>query len=293
MNPNGVYPGLYLTVNKNDGEAVAAGVNVYPNGQSFSGDYALRFDMYLMVGASASTTEYALFGINHTGTMTNWFRNSTGNVAGGAFDGLFFGVECDAAALGDYALYSAPTVNNNPTVLASRNASTLAGVFKAPPFGYAGAPANSESSATPCWVEVEVSQVGSVITLTLNRTAILSYTNTTGFASGNIMLGYTDAYDSLQTGNSGVVYDNVRVVRLASTSRPNITGIRIVGTGLEISFTAEASDAASAFGLQAVGTVDGTFADVAATFTSGGTAGSFQAVRALNGAQQFYRIKRN
>ena len=47
-------------------------------------------------------------------------------------------------ALGDYVLYSAPTVNNNPTALASRNASTLTDVFKEPPFGYAGAPANAD-----------------------------------------------------------------------------------------------------------------------------------------------------
>ena len=60
--------GLYLTVNKDEGSALGgAGINVYPTGRSFGGNYAVRFDMYLMVGSSASTTEYALFGINHSG----------------------------------------------------------------------------------------------------------------------------------------------------------------------------------------------------------------------------------
>ncbi len=95
--------GLYLTVNKDESSVLgAAGVNMYPVGPSFSGDFALRFDMYLMVGAAASTTEYTLFGINHSGNATNWFRNSTGGITNGTYDGVFVAVEADAAALGDY-----------------------------------------------------------------------------------------------------------------------------------------------------------------------------------------------
>ena len=155
--------------------------------------------MYMIVG-QAATTEYTLFGINHSGTKTNWFRNSAGGVpAGWTFDGLFYGVESDAAALGDYVLYSAPTTaGNNPTPLTpGRNASTLAQVFKAPPFAYAGAPANANAAASPSWVDVEVSQINGVVTLRMNKVVIFSYTNATPYTSGNIMLGYTDAYDSI------------------------------------------------------------------------------------------------
>ena len=134
--------GMYLTVNKNDPTALGgAGINVYPNGKTFTGDYAVRFDMYLMVGGTASTTEYALMGINHSGTKTNWFRNSGDGVVGGSFDGLFYGVEADAAALGDYVLYtSAEAGANNPVALTSANASTFARYLKAPPYSYGGAP---------------------------------------------------------------------------------------------------------------------------------------------------------
>lgn len=288
--------GLYLTVNKDDATGLgAAGINLYPNGKSFSGNYAVRFDMYLMVGNAASTTEYALFGINHSGTRANWFRNSTGGVPNGVFDGLFFGVEADGAALGDYVIYSAPTTaGNNPTALTPGvNASTLTGIFKSPPWqgsSGAGAPANLETSATPCWADVEIRHFNGVVTLIINRTPIMSYTNATAFTSGNIMLGYCDAYDSVMGGNSGVVYDNLRVVQLASTSRPNITNIRLVGGNVEITFTGEAGDTAAGFGLQEAGTVNGTYGDVSATIT--GSAGTFKAVRALGGSQQFYRIKR-
>lgn len=291
--------GLYLTVNKDSGSLAAdqggAGVNLYPNGKNFSGNYAVRFDMYLMVGGGSSTTEYALFGINHSGTKTNWFRNSTGGVPGGAFDGLFYGVEADGAALGDYVIYSAPTTaGNNPTALTPGvNASTLTGIFKSPPWqgsSGAGAPANMESSTTPCWADVEILHFNGVVTLIINRTPIMSYTNATAFTSGDIMLGYCDAYDSVMGGNSGVVYDNLRVVQLGSTSRPNITNIQVVGSNVEITFTGEAGDAAAGFGLQEAGTVNGTYGDVSATITGG--AGSFKAVRALGGSQQYFRIKR-
>jgi len=274
-----------------DAVTAAAAVNLYPNSRTFSGNYALRFDMYLVVPATA-VTEYALFGINHSGAKTNWFRNSASGVpAGTTFDGLFYGVETDAAALGDYALYTAPmSTNNNPTSLNSRNASTLGGVFKVPPFAYAGAPANLSSSPNPAWADVEISQVGSLVSLKINNTVIFTTTNATAFTSGNIMLGLCDAYDSIGSTDGCVIYDNVRVVQLAATTAPEITDIRLLGNNVEISFTADSSDAPSAFGLQEASTVNGTFADVTAAIT--GTGGTYKAVRAIGAASAFYRLKR-
>ena len=74
--------GLYMTVNKNDTIAAAAALNFYPKGKSFSGNYAFRFDMFLIENTTSGTTEYALFGINHDGAHTNWFRNSTDHLCG-------------------------------------------------------------------------------------------------------------------------------------------------------------------------------------------------------------------
>lgn len=286
--------GLYLNANK-DSSGAAAAVNVYPRGKSFSGNFALRFDMFLhVVVPNTVSTEYVLFGINHSGTKTNWFRNSPGGVpAGWEFDGVFYGIEADGAGLGDYANYSAPTTAaNNPTSLgAGRSATTLTQVFKSPPWSVPGAPANNLSFGTPIWADVEVSQIGNLLTLKVNNTTIFSTINTTPFTSGNIMLGYNDAYDSIGLTTSYVVIDNVRVVRLPASSRPNITDIRLNGGNVEISFSAETSDALTAFGLQEAGTVNGTYEDVAASIT--GSGGSFKAVRALGGSAQFYRIKRN
>lgn len=285
--------GLFLQVNKADGDAVAAALNLYPKNQTFSGNFATRFDMYL-IPPTGATTEYALFGINHSGNQTNWFRNSAGGVpAGWTFDGLFYGVETDGQALGDYALYSAPTTaGNNPTSLNSRTAASLTSVFKSPPYAFAGAPSNLSGSGTPSWADVEISQVGNLVTLKINRTIIFSITNNTAFTGGNIMLGHCDAYDSIGFSDGGVIYDNVRVVQLPASSRPNVTEIKVVGGNVEIYFTAETSDSISSFTLQAAGTVNGAYGDVTADISQV-SPGSFKAVRATGGTQQFYRVRRS
>ena len=286
--------GLFLQVNKVEPTEAAAALNLYPKNQTFSGNFALRFDMYLIIPTTA-TTEYALFGINHSGNQTNWFRNSTGGFTGVSpmgwtFDGLFYGVETDAGALGDYALYSAPTTaGNNPTSLNSRNASTLTSVLKAPPYALAGAPSNLSSSSTPSWADVEISQVGDLVTLKINRTVIFSYTNTTAFASGNVMLGHSDAYDSIGASDGGVIYDNVRVIRLAaSAAAANITSIVPVGapaTSYNINYT---GGTGTQFVLVTSPTVTAPLSGWSRVATNSTGSGTFSVSA---GTQGFYRIK--
>lgn len=290
--------GLYMTVNKDESSPIgAAGINFYPNGRSFSGNYALRFDMYLMVGNAASTTEYALFGINHSGNATNWFRNSAGGITNGTYDGLFFGVEADAAALGDYNLYTATNGGFNPRPLsAGVAASTLTGTFKSPPWAYAGSPGNLETSLTPNWAQVEVSQVGRHIKLKINNTSIMTYSNATSFTAGNIMLGYTDAYDSIMGGNSCVIYDNVRVVGINPPKvvpvSPTFTGNG--NTNVVVKFTFDLDEPTTAFKLQRAPDVTGPYADVTATIAKTGI-GAYTAT--ANGARQtntvsgFFRVR--
>jgi Calx-beta domain-containing protein len=289
---NGDTHGLYLAVNKNDATAAAAALNLYPIGKSFSGNFALRFDMFLINSGGASVTEYALFGVNHSGNLTNWFRNDTGGVGTGwTFDGVFYDIEADGAASGDYVSYSAPTTaGNNPTALSSTNASALTGVFKSPPWAVAGAPSNLQGTATPMWAEVEISQLNNVVTLKVNKTVILTQNNTTGFTAGNVMLGYEDAYDSIGTSGSAVIYDNVRVVALVSTE-VHISKIQKVGANIQIDFTAEGAVAGD-FTLDSSADVAGTYTDAGATIISTG-GNNYRATVAVNGNTRFYRIHRH
>jgi hypothetical protein len=298
---NGSSGGIRLTVNKDQPteNSVASALNLYPTGKSFSGNYALRFDMFLIQNDKTSTTEYALFGINHSGTKTNWFRNSTTGYAGvdpttWSFDGIFYDVEADGSANGDYVGYSAPTkANRNPTpITPGVNASTLTGVFKSPPWtpgaGSGGAAANKYGTATPIWADVEVKQVNGVISWSINHTLIFAYTNTTPYTSGNVMLGYTDAYDSLGTDGGSVVYANVRVISLQN---PNIVKIERVGANAEVTFSANAGDTTGQFVLQSASVVNGPYADTTSTISLT-SPGVFKAVKAAGPTQQYYRVRR-
>ncbi len=88
--------------------------------------------------------------------------------------------------------------------------------------------------------------------------------------------------------------DNLKVQTLTAPTQPLITGIQLIngGTQVQINFTAGTGDSASDFKLQATATLGTTPADVSATISSTGT-GQFQAVRAIGGSAQFYRIRRN
>ncbi len=287
---NGTTRGLKMTVNKLDSTPLgAAGINFYPNGQNFSGDYALRFDMYLIDAGGNNATEGALFGINHSGTKTNWFRLSGGGPPPGlTFDGLFFDVLADnQSSVNSYALWSLPLTGNNPTKQTFTSFTGLTGIFKAPPWAVAGLPSNLIPSTNSIWADVEASQINNVMTLKVNGTQILSYTNTGGTTSGNIMMGYDDPFDSIGLSSSAVIYDNVRVVRILPY---RITSVVKSGGSILIDFTS--SDTASSFRLQSSATVDGTYADdISATITQPST-GTFHVVVSAPTDFRYYRIRR-
>lgn len=294
--------GLKLTVNKDESTTLGgAGLNLYPVLANynpaltgFSNNYSVRFDMYLIINSGAGTTEYSMFGVNHAGNKTNWFRSSGDGIgSAGSVDGLYFQVEADAAGLGDYVLNTAPVVNlggvYNPTSPTSRLASTLTGTFKAPPWGASGAPANLQTTTTPSWAQVEIDQIGNVVTLKINNTSILSYTNNGSFKNGNIMLGYCDAFDSNTGVGAAVIYDNVRVVDLG---RPAITSTSRTGASTMLNFTWTLDDPVSAFTVQKATDVAGAYANVAATIVKTGP-GTYQAtIAGETGGAAFYRIRR-
>jgi hypothetical protein len=254
--------------------------------------------MYLMVGSAASTTEYALFGINHSGTATNWFRNTLGGITNGTYDGVFFGVEADAAALGDYVPYSRGAAGAlGPLNLTDGvNASTLTGIFKVPPYSYAGAPGTVETT-TNGWTQVEIDKVGSTVKLRINNTPIMSFSNSTPYTVGNVMLGYCDAYDSIMAGNSCVIYDNIRVVSLDAPkiipASPTFTGTG--GTNVVLNFTFGVDEATTSFRVQRATTVTGTYTDLGSTTITKTGPGQYTSTslgaRPAANTEGYYRIR--
>lgn len=293
--------GLFLAVNKNDAIPAAAAINLYPNSQSFSGNYALRFDMFINQGAaSASSSECVLFGLNHSGAKTNWFRNSSGGVpAGWAFDGLFYSILADATGFGagnvvagDYVGYSSPTTGvNEPTQLrAGTTAATMAGTFKSPPHSVGGVPANKTGVITfqNTWADVELSQIGKNVTLRINNSTIQTYSNATAYANGNVMIGYVDPFDGINAGqDSFVIIQNLRVVRLDGLK---ITSFVDLGANVQIDFTFDLTDAPSGFTVQSASVVSGPYADVSGSLVQL-SPGVYRATAAKSGDAQYYRIR--
>lgn len=224
---NGTTRGLKLTVNKNDAIAATAGVSLYPHGKSFSGAYKLKADMWLNypggTGGGTGSTEHGMFGLNHTATRVNWQSSDPS-------DGVWFAVcgEGGTSAGDDYRAYVGNLAGTPSSLGTAAGGFTAAGagsrnnsdayflsLFPSPTYETPGVPGKK-------WVQVEVSQdTNSVLTWKINGSLIAQRTNTSAFTSGNVMVGYMDAFPSIAVPASDafVLFDNVRV-EVAATSAP-------------------------------------------------------------------------
>ena len=237
MSANGWNTALRMTVNK-DGPGAVSGVNLYPQGMKFQGNYAFRFSMYLSLWSfainnpSAGTTprEFAAFGINHRGTNCDWrlatpIAAGTGNSTTNA-DGIWFAIDAGINSItpADFDAFASPALPNAGVTadLVSNNTASQSGVFKHPPFasmtsftpglGGGGEPVNQ-------WVDVSVEVSAQTnVTLYMNRSAVLtsfSITNGGGYTSGTPMLGYLDPVADVSDNSAFAYYSNVRVVELS------------------------------------------------------------------------------
>jgi hypothetical protein len=316
--PGGNANALHLTCNKNPAPGSPGAVNVYYTNLFLSGDYAVRFNMNIIEGqTTANSTEGVIFGINHTGTASNWWYGS-GFITNQTWtsDGIWYYVTAQPAGFpstGDYAEYSGQGgTNNNPgwTRVATMLQSTYAQVFKDNPGPFtcfdgagnqtSGSPANASPALgydATTWSDVEIKQQNNIITMSINHTAIFIYTNTTVWTNGYLMLGYADPFGgTIGNAEAGAYFANLQVVRLPAVALPSvitINSIAISGGNVVVKFTtSSATDTVSSFTLRSSTTVNGTYADVspAATITSLGS-NQFQATTPyLSGGQLFYRI---
>ncbi len=298
----------YVNNNDGTGDGCSAGVNVYPQGQKFSGDYAFRFSMCLTEGVTY-TTEYNLFGINHYGTNCNWWASDVSSTLGNSTtncDGLWYWVDADvdgATGVNTYTQVFGPPLPNTgwqPATSVSGVNPPYLNYFKNPvPYNAypAGAPSDGDGNPASAWADVEVKQVKNVITMSINKFPILVYNNATNSKSGDIMLGYDDPFASV--GNvaanfipgAGVYYSDARVVQLTP---PHITSSSLVSKTLTIQFTdSDTDDTAASFKLVESSKVNGTYTAVAATFSQNTATGAWQAVVTVpNTGDEFYVVTR-
>jgi photosystem II stability/assembly factor-like uncharacterized protein len=217
---SGTTKGLYLTVNKSDATAAAAAINLYPIGQSYAGNLALKFDLWLNWG-TAATTEHALFGINCSGNWTN-------RVAQATSDGIFFAMDGDggsssvSSSARDYSVFHGDGAGNVPVLMTSGFGPTtplganfdnadagFVALFPSQTFTNIGA--TPAGTAAMRWLNVEVRQENNLITWLLNNVAVAQFTNTFGYTNGTILIGYNDTFSSIGDTNNFAIIDNVRV----------------------------------------------------------------------------------
>ncbi len=181
----------------------------------FSGDYRLRFDMWLAVdpSATAGTTEVGLFGVGHSGTATvSYARRSSGIGTFGwisAEGGI--GAGNPAGTNGDNGLF----VGTVPAFFTENlnNAGLYATAF----------PQGTSLSNTPNnqWTQVELWVVGTKATLYMNGVKFGETTDpaiTTGFAS----IGYEDPFTGSTPGGFNRqfgLFDNLTVESLTGPAR--------------------------------------------------------------------------
>jgi hypothetical protein len=194
--------GLRFSVNNISGATHA--ISAYPVGQSFSGDYLLKFDLWLNYnggpGGGTGSTEFSIAGINHTGTQVHWPENP-------ASDGFSFAVTGEGGAWEDYRAYRGPTMRSGVYIAGSQNHthSFYQALFPSPTYETQGAPGKH-------WVEVEISQRDGAIEWRLNGTVISTRIDT-AYTEGNLLLGYMDTFTSIANpaADNFVIYDNVRI----------------------------------------------------------------------------------
>lgn len=341
--PNGATNALQMTVTKNSGflgdpvDNPMTAVNLYLTNHVFGGNYAVRFNMNVLQGDSTSleydlpggvvydAEEGPLFGINNSGTQTNWwagsgFFNGNSQTNFGS-DGIWYwasdngGNYLDTASYLEFTGLGGALPNTGWTNLARAVSGTFATTFKSnvftcyssanvPPYqtgwaeGGPGLVANGPPSLVGSnpnsWSDVEIKQVGRVVSLWIDKTRIFNYTNpaTSTFTNGQIMLGYEDPYDGAETPDTAVYFSNLRVVALTP---PALSGFAVSGSNFSFTFTSSDGDlTAASFAVQGSTNVLTGYADVNnATISQVSHPGveMYQATVPMSGPDHFYRVR--
>ena len=226
--PNGTGTrGLKMTANNNDG--IFSGFSVSPNGQSFSGNYRVVFDMWQNyvgpLGAGGSgTTQLSTFGIGTAGDVAFWPGAATK-------ESVSFGATLDGGSASDFRAYSSAAPTSYPSgdpvyFAASTNGSDAyyAG------FGGESAPAaqvaafSGQTGVTDAgetsfaWRRVVIDVSGGFATWSVDGLPLARVDlSTVTLGGGNILFGHSDtnATSSADPNDSLLnitLIDNVRVV---------------------------------------------------------------------------------
>lgn len=221
-----------------------AGLNIVPNGQNFTGDYSVKFDLWMNVNGPFPTggvgsTEFASAGVGLAG-------NGSLLWSGAAPAGLgWFGVSGEGGAGQDFRAYVGSTLQPDgvayfATGLNPRDHANpyYAGTFpggQTAPAGQAGAfPQQTGGllvgTVGMAWRQVEITRIGDQLTWSIDGLPIASLTGSgNGVAlDGNISVGYFDPFNSVSD-NAALSFGLVDNVRVEVIPEPSTMVLGVVG----------------------------------------------------------------
>ncbi len=234
----GTTRGLKCEANMVNG--VVAALSLSPIGQSFSGDYRLRFNLWMNANGSFpfggdGSTQHGTAGVGTAGNRVLW--TGTGSTA----DGTWFAVDgegqaADTGAIADFCAFSGTTVQGVASgVYAAGTASNARGNLNsyyasAFPGGQAPPAAQSQTGTLEvgtigfAWRDVTITKQGTTVQWAIDGLPIATI-NGAALPGSNISIGYWDSFISLSdnTNLTFGVFDNVRVERLTSNAPPYVT----------------------------------------------------------------------
>ncbi|MFN7140700.1 MAG: immunoglobulin domain-containing protein, partial [Limisphaerales bacterium] len=231
----GARRGVKFEANMTTGTSAA--LSISPAGQSFTGDYKLRFDMWINANGpfpagGTGSTEHLTAGVGTAGNRVQW-TNSPSPIAA---DGVWFAVDGEGGTSVDFGAYSGTTQHAAASgVYAAGTASNSrdnAHAYYAATFP-AGqtAPASQQQTgglSAGCvglkWRDVLITKTGSTVEWFIDGLKIATVNNAT-YGGNNFFIGYWDMFASISDNAAlsfGLV-DNVRVEVTTEAVPPTIT----------------------------------------------------------------------
>jgi hypothetical protein len=239
--------GLKMTANNSGG--VFSGFSVSPNGQNFTGNYRVKFNLWQNyvgpVGPGGNgTTQLSTFGIGTSGTTAFWPGAATK-------ESVAFAVTLDGGSAADYRAYStaAPTsypagnavylapggaINENNAYYTAAFPSQLAPAAQVALFpGQTGSTDPGEISFA--WREVTIDVIGGFATWSVDGLPIAAVDlSTVTLGGGNILFGHSDtnagsSNDPNDTLLNVTLIDNVVVTVIPEPASLSLLGLSLAG----------------------------------------------------------------
>ncbi len=237
----GTTTGLKMTANNVDG--VFGGFSVSPNGQSFTGDYTVSFQMWQNyvgpLGAGGSgTTQLSMMGIGTAGNVPV--------VPGNPNDSLMFGVTLDGGSSVDYRVYSSAAttgyVDGDPIFAAAGTGNRNGSHSYYAGFGGDSAPGD-QVTAFPgqtgvtdageiafAWRDVVIDVSGGIATWSIDGLVIATVdTGTVTLGGSNILFGHHDTNNSSSSDPNDSLLNVTLIDNIVVTPEPASLALLALG----------------------------------------------------------------